>query len=144
LGFESLNSAEISSRSFQPQALAGLHWRLFDFGRVDAEVAKAKGANAEALARFRQSMLRATEDVEDALITQTQLDVQRHELKKEIAASADARNSAEEAYKGGAVSLLEVLEQDRQLLSARDQLASADANTARATVAAFRALGGGW
>ncbi|MBV8465279.1 MAG: efflux transporter outer membrane subunit [Burkholderiales bacterium] len=144
LGFESLSSAEISSRTFQPQALAGLHWRLFDFGRVDAEVAKAKGVNAEALARYRQSMLRATEDVEDALITQTQLDVQRRELEKEIAASADARNSAEEAYKGGAVSLLEVLEQDRQLLSARDQLASADANTARATVAAFRALGGGW
>src|SRR5258706_13520857 len=29
-----------------------LRWRLFDFGRVDAEVGQAKGANAEALLQF--------------------------------------------------------------------------------------------
>jgi outer membrane protein TolC len=144
LGFESLSGLAISSQTFQPQAMAGLHWRLFDFGRVDAEVAQAKGANAESLARYRQSMLRAAEDVEDALITQTQLNKERNELQNEITADIDARDSAEQAYKGGAVSLMEVLEQDRQLLAARDQLASADASTARATVAAFRALGGGW
>ena len=144
LGFESLQSARASSATFQPQAVAGLHWRLFDFGRVDAEVAQAKGGNAEALARYRQAMLRATEDVENALLTQAQLDTERHELQREIAADADARSSAEDAYTGGTTSLLEVLEQDRQLLSARDQLASTDTDTARAVVATYRALGGGW
>jgi len=144
LGFESLDSAELSSRTFQPQALAGLHWRLFDFGRVDAEVAQAKGANAEALAHFRQALLRATEEVEDSMITETQLEAERHELKHEIDADTEARDSAQDAYKGGAVSLMEVLEQDRQLLSARDQLAVANTNSARATVATFRSLGGGW
>jgi len=39
---------------------AGLRWRLFDFGKVDAEVGQAKGAEAEALAKYRQSVLRAT------------------------------------------------------------------------------------
>jgi len=51
---------------------------------------------------------------------------------------------AQDAYKGGAVSLVEVLDKDRLLLAARDQLAQLHANDARAAVATFRALGGGW
>lgn len=145
LGFESLSAGKLfTAQAFQPTAAAGLRWRLFDFGRVDAEVAHAKGAYAEALADYRKSMLRATQDVEDALISLTQLDIQSRELATEIDAHARARNASEEAYKGGAVSLYEVLEQDRQLLAARDQQARVRADNARAAVAAFRALGGGW
>ncbi|HZV65250.1 MAG TPA: efflux transporter outer membrane subunit [Telluria sp.] len=144
LGFESLRSATPSAASFQPQALAGIRWRLFDFGRVDAEVARAKGANAEALARYRLSMLRATEDVENALVMAIELQAARKELTDEVDASARARDAAREAYLGGAVSLIEELEQDRQLLAARDQLSQADTDSNRALVATFRALGGGW
>src|SRR3546814_17027206 len=45
-----------------------LRWRLFDFGRVDAEVARAKGAEREAIAQFRNAALRAAEDVERAVV----------------------------------------------------------------------------
>jgi NodT family efflux transporter outer membrane factor (OMF) lipoprotein len=144
LGFESLNSATPSAASFQPLAIIGLRWRLFDFGRIDAEVARAKGENAEALAHYRLAMLRATEDVENALVMQTELDAERLELIREVDADIQARNSSEESYKGGANSLMEVLEQDRQLLAARDQLARAQTSSGRAVVATFRALGGGW
>jgi hypothetical protein len=58
LGFESLNGGTLfQSASFQPAAIAGLRWQLFDFGRIDAQVAQARGANLEALANYRQSML---------------------------------------------------------------------------------------
>jgi len=145
LGFDSLHSGSLfSAAAFEPQALLGLHWRLFDFGRVDAEVARAKGGEAEALANYRQSMLRATEDVENAIVTLTELETQHDELIKEVAAHQQARAAAEDAYKGGAVSLIEVLDEDRQLLSSRDQLARVHADDARAAVAAFRSLGGGW
>ncbi|CAG2150881.1 putative efflux pump outer membrane protein TtgC [Cupriavidus yeoncheonensis] len=145
LGFESLSAGKLfTAAAFQPAAAAGLRWRLFDFGRVDAEVAQAKGANAEALANYRKSMLRATEDVENALISLTQLEQQSRELDKEIDAQQRARNASEDAYKGGAVSLYEVLEQDRQLLAARDERARVQADNARAAVSAFRSLGGGW
>ncbi|HEY0198673.1 MAG TPA: efflux transporter outer membrane subunit [Rhodanobacter sp.] len=145
LGFESLQGGSLfSAAAFQPQAVAGLHWRLFDFGRVDAEVAQARGANAEALAGYRQSMLRATEDVENAIVMLTELEGQRGELQQEVDADQQARAAAQDAYKGGAVSLIEVLDEDRQLLDARDQLARVHADSARAAVAAFRALGGGW
>lgn len=145
LGFESLKSGDLlSANAFQPQAVIGLHWRLFDFGRVDAEVAQAKGANAEALAEYRQSMLRATEDVENAIVILTELEQQRIQVAQEVDAHKVAREAAQDAYKGGAVSLVEVLDEDRLLLTARDQLAQLHANDARAAVATFRALGGGW
>lgn len=145
LGFESLSAGKLfSAQAFQPAAAAGLRWRLFDFGRVNAEVAGAKGAYAEALAIYRKSMLQATADVEDALIALTQLDMQSHELDNEVNAHQRARDASEEAYKGGAVSLYEVLDEDRQLLASRDQQAKVKADNARAAVSAFRALGGGW
>lgn len=145
LGFESLSASKLfTAQAFQPAATAGLRWRLFDFGRVDAEVAGARGAYAEALANYRQAMLQATADVENALVSLTQLDAQRLELDKEVGAHERARNASEDAYKGGAVSLFEVLDEDRQLLAARDQQAKVRADNARAAVSAFRALGGGW
>jgi NodT family efflux transporter outer membrane factor (OMF) lipoprotein len=145
LGFESLNGAPpVQSASFQPAAAAGLRWRLFDFGRVEAEVARAKGANAEALAAYRQSMLRATEDVENAIVGVTGLEAQYDELRAEVAANDRAREAAQRQYEAGAVSLLEVLDADRQLLISRDALAQVHADDARAAVETFRALGGGW
>jgi NodT family efflux transporter outer membrane factor (OMF) lipoprotein len=145
LGFESLDTGStLTAAAFQPAALLGLHWRLFDFGRVDAEVAQAQGANREALLRYRQAMLRATEDVEDAIVALSELEQQHALLAREVDAHQVARDAAQDAYRGGAVSLVEVLDEDRQLLAAQDLLASVRTDDARAAVAAFRALGGGW
>ena len=145
LGFSSLNTGKILSASaFQPQATLGLHWRLFDFGRVDAEVKQARGATAEALANYRNAMLRATEDVENAIVAVVQLEKQQALLADEVQAHNEARDAAQDAYKGGAVSLIEVLDEDRQLLQSQDLLAQVQADDARSAVAAFRALGGGW
>ena len=50
----------------QAQGVLGLRWRLFDFGRVDAQIAAARGQEAEALAAYRLAVLRATEEVENS------------------------------------------------------------------------------
>ncbi len=145
LGFESLDTGKLfTSSAFQPAAVAGIHWRLFDFGRIDAEVAQAKGANREALLQYRQSMLKATEDVEDAIVAVSELEQQHALLTKEVQAHQTARDAAQDAFRGGAVSLVEVLDEDRQLLASRDLLARVRTDDARSAVAAFRALGGGW
>jgi NodT family efflux transporter outer membrane factor (OMF) lipoprotein len=145
LGFESLDpSRPLTGAAFQPAALAGLHWRLFDFGRVDAEVEQARGANREALLRYRASMLHATEDVEDAIVAVIELETRHALLVREVDAQQQARDAAQDAWRGGALSLVEVLDEDRRLLAAQDQLASVRTDDARAAVAAFRALGGGW
>ena len=145
LGYESTSPSDLfKAATFQPQGLAGLRWRVFDFGKVSAEVAQARGANAEALARYQQAVLRAAEEVENAFTSLVQLQARQQELLTEVTALTRARDASQEAYQGGVSALTDVLDADRQLLAARDELAQTRAEAARAAVGAFRALGGGW
>ena len=144
LGSESLDAGRLfDGEALQHAVTGGLRWRLFDFGRVDAEVAAARGANAEALADYRAAVYRATGEVETALSDLVQSEEEATALDRQIASLTAARDQAEEAYKGGVVSLIEVLDADRDLLVASDQLARAEADADRAAVASYRALGAG-
>ena len=128
----------------QASGVLGLRWRLFDFGRVDAEIAAARGRNAEALASYRLTVLRASEDVENAFSSLVRQQARTQILIEGGSSLARARTSSFAAYRGGVVSLLEVLDADRRLLENRDAEIQARAAAARAAVASFRALGGGW
>lgn len=145
LGYEGSVPGDLfKAATFQPQGVAGLRWRVFDFGKVSAEVAQSRGAHAEALARYRQAVLRAAEDVENAFTSLVQLEAHQQELFTEVAALTRARDASQEAYRGGVIALTDVLDADRQLLVAQDELAQTRADAARAAVGTFRALGGGW
>jgi NodT family efflux transporter outer membrane factor (OMF) lipoprotein len=134
----------LTGSATQAQGVFGLRWRLFDFGRVDAEIASARGANAEALAAYRLAVLRASEDVENAFSALVNREQQQAILTDGETALARAQRSSMAAYKGGVVSLIEVLDADTRLLQTRDSLAQARTESARAAVASFRSLGGGW
>ena len=145
LGFDSQSISHLfDSRAFQPIGTGTVSWRLFDFGRVNAEVKQARGANAEALAVYRQTLLTAAEDVENALIGLSQTEIHAVETQAEVDALTRARDLSEKAYKAGAITLTDVLNANQQLLTARDDLYVNRANAARAAVRTFRSLGGGW
>ncbi|MEI6001656.1 efflux transporter outer membrane subunit [Paraburkholderia bengalensis] len=145
LGFDSITTNHLfSAKSFQPVGTGALQWRLFDFGKVDAEVKQARGAYAEALAQYKEAALKATEDVEDAFVTLSQTELRTQELQQEVAALTRARDLSEKAYRAGSITLTDVLDADRLLLVSRDDLDATRADAARAAVRTFRALGGGW
>jgi NodT family efflux transporter outer membrane factor (OMF) lipoprotein len=145
VGVDSLTSAAFfHDDSQEGQMVAGLRWRLFDFGRVDAEVAAARGEDAEALAVYRRAVLTATAEVEDAFTALAQERRRAIALERQITALATARRQAEDAFADGVSSLIDVRDADRDLLTASDRLVQAQAGEARAAVASFRALGGGW
>ena len=133
-----------ASAATQGTAAVGLRWRLFDFGRIDAEIKAARGRNAEALAAYRLTVLRASEDVEDAFSALVKREAQERTLATGETSLARARDASLAAYKGGVVSLIEVLDADKQLLATRDARAQAKTEAARAAIASFRSLGGGW
>jgi NodT family efflux transporter outer membrane factor (OMF) lipoprotein len=144
LGFESSGNHLFSAQAFQPVGTGALRWRLFDFGKIDAEVAQAKGSNAETLAVYRQSVLKAAEDVEDSLTVLLQTQLRVDEVQAQVDALVKARDLSEQAYRAGSITLTDVLDADSQLLTARDEADSSRANAARAAVGVYRALGGGW
>lgn len=145
LGLVSLGTSHLfTGDAVNASGGADLRWRLFDFGRIDAQVAQARGREAEALAIYRQTALGATEDVETALVGLVQGRQEVSERERQVASLTRARDQARMAFQGGAVSLLDVLDADRALLDASDRLQQARAGAARASVAATRALGGGY
>ncbi|KKW90043.1 hypothetical protein YP76_21580 [Sphingobium chungbukense] len=145
LGFASVGTAALfAGDAVQASGGLGLRWRLFDFGRVDAEVAGARGGEAEALALYRSTVLHATEDVENAFVRLAEGRNEVTTLERQVAVLRQARAQAQSAYESGAVALIELLDADRMLLAASDRLVEARAGEARASVAAIRALGGGY
>ena len=125
-------------------ALLGVRWRLFDFGRIDAQIAQARGREAEALAAYRLAVLHATEDVENAFSALANRAQQATILARGEEALARSRAASFAAYRRGAGSLIDVLRADDTLLRTADARAQAQTDTARAAVAAYKALGGGW
>src|SRR5213594_392049 len=145
VGSQALAPAHLfEQQGFQPVSVVGLRWRLFDFGRVASEVKRARGANAEALLQYRSAALHAAEDVEDAFSLLVQSENHRNEIVREIAELQRVRDLSEQSYAAGVIALTDVLDADRQLLAAKDDLAVARESAARAAVGSYRALGGGW
>lgn len=141
----SISSSNLfTSDATQHQSVLGLRWRLFDFGRIEAQIAAARGKQAETLAAYRLTVLRATEEVENSFSALVNREAQVDILTRGESSLARARESSLAAYQGGVVSLIEVLDADSNLLQVQDAKAQAQTEAARAAIAAFRALGGGW
>ncbi|MBB5404779.1 efflux transporter outer membrane subunit [Paraburkholderia youngii] len=133
-----------TSGASQAAGVLGLRWRLFDFGRINAQISQAKGQEAEMLAAYRLAALHATEDVENAFSALVKREEQAAALTQGVDSLGRARAASFAAYQKGVVSLIEVLQADDSLLRTSDARVQAQTESARAAVAAFRALGGGW
>lgn len=128
----------------QAAGVLGLRWRLFDFGRINAQIGQARGQDAEMLAAYRLAALHATEDVENAFSALVKREEQAAVLAQGVNSLGRARAASFAAYQKGVVSLIEVLQADENLLRTSDERVQAQTESARAAVAAFKALGGGW
>ena len=123
---------------------ASLRWRLFDFGRLNAELAAARGGRREALAQWREAALAASAEVSDAVAALEEGAREESALAQQVALLTRARDQARDGYAQGTLSLLDVLDADRNLLDANDRLTQSREALARASVAAVRAMGGGF
>jgi outer membrane protein, multidrug efflux system len=117
---------------------------LLDGGRNQANLAAAQATHAEALANFRQRVLLALREVDDALGDLQQRQVIAAAQGRAAAAADRALRVANLRYEQGAASYLEVTDTDRSALAAQRALAQTRAAQWQATLALVRAMGGGW
>jgi NodT family efflux transporter outer membrane factor (OMF) lipoprotein len=144
-GATSISSGNLlTGGASQAAAVAGLRWRLFDFGRINAQIHSAQAQEVEALAAYRQAVLQATEDVENALVSLHRRREQASLLMEGARSLQQARDASGAAYDKGVVSLIEVLQADETLLNVMDAQVQAHTESTRSSVAIFRAVGGGW
>jgi len=134
--------ASVSARSwsFGPS----LTLPIFDGGRRAQAVESARGRHDEAAGAWRQTVLTAVKDVEDAL---TRLNTAQQRVT-DAGVSATRYEaylkSTEARFAAGSVSLLELEDARRLTLSARSTLLGLNLEHAQARVALYKAAGGGW
>jgi multidrug efflux system outer membrane protein len=121
-----------------------LSWNFLDFGRNRARVDQAEGVRLEAEAQYRATVLDALRDAEDALSRFRQ-------RRTTVATVARAKAAAERAamltrarQQGGTANMIDVLDTERQLLAAAQNLAEAEAGLTTDFIALQKALGLGW
>lgn len=119
-----------------------VQWRLLDWGRIDADVAAAKGRKAEALAAYRAITLNAAAEIDTALATlQTTAE---HARRIDDFRQALVRTSqiAARAHVVGETALPPVLGAQDKSYAAEDDLIQARVAALSASINVYRALGG--
>jgi multidrug efflux system outer membrane protein len=125
-------------------AAAALAQPIFDGERRTAEVDISASREREIVESYRRAILAAFGDVENALVAVNR-NAQQEGLQRQVRGEAqEALRLAEVRYRAGADDLLVVLDAQRTLFQAEDQLAQAQRARLQAAVSTYRALGGGW
>jgi NodT family efflux transporter outer membrane factor (OMF) lipoprotein len=117
---------------------------LFNAGATGARVEGSEAAHAQTVARYRQTVLAAFQDVEDQLAA-TRVLLTQQELRRQASASADqVEQQVLNRYRSGQVGYTEVIAAQATALSARRALVQAMADRQTTAVALIQSLGGGW
>jgi outer membrane protein TolC len=117
---------------------------VFDAGRLAGQRDEALAREQELLANYRSIVLTAFSDVERSLGNIGHLTVQENFQAEQVRQSDQAFDVAQRRFAEGLDSYLTLLEAQRALYSARDQLGQTRLGHFQATVGLYRALGGGW
>ncbi len=123
---------------------ASLLQPIFDGGRLLGQVDFAASQERALVENYRRSILAALTDVENALVAANRTALQE-ELQTQARDGAQrSLRLAEIRYREGVDDLTIVLDAQRTLFQAQDLLAQIRLARLAASVALYRALGGGW
>jgi NodT family efflux transporter outer membrane factor (OMF) lipoprotein len=144
-GFGASRVAELFSASSSLWSLGlSAAQTLFNAGATRARVDATTASQQAAVARYRQTVLAAFQDVEDQLAG-TRVLAQQHELRRQASLAADeAQAQVLNRYRAGQVGYTEVVSAQATALNARRALVQLMADRQTTAVALIQSLGGGW
>ncbi|MCG8709364.1 efflux transporter outer membrane subunit [Brenneria sp. 4F2] len=117
---------------------------IFQGGRLISGVKLARAEQASAALGYRQTVLTALQDVENALVSYRTDQQQVEELAHTIDALQNAFELATDGYSKGLTSFIDALDAQRQLSQAKQLAVQAQVKCSLDLVALYKALGGGW
>jgi NodT family efflux transporter outer membrane factor (OMF) lipoprotein len=145
IGLETLKFASL----FVPGATAitggpSVNWRVFNREQIRQNVIVQQERQTQAAVTYQSTVLRALQEVEDALVALAQDQAARSHLTEAASAAQEAADLSLKLYSAGLRDFRDVLDTQRSLLSLQDQVASSTANVSTDVVKLYKALGGGW
>lgn len=144
-GFQTLDFSDLGSWDSRRFSVGpALHLPIFQGGRLQSNLALSETRHRLAAIAYRQTVLRAWHEVDDALTAYT-TELKRHtQLQLALSQNRTALDVAQRSYQQGTADFTAVLVAQRSLLSSQSELTSCATASALSVVALYRALGGGW
>jgi outer membrane protein, multidrug efflux system len=135
----------VTNRGVTVHALAAAaNVPIFEGGALAANEQIARARAEQAVAQYRRTVLVALQEVSDALIAYDRDAAEVKGNRDRVAVAQEYLRLANERFRAGVISYLEVLDAQRQLLSAQLDLNASELNQRLAMVQLYKALGGGW
>jgi outer membrane protein TolC len=117
---------------------------IFSGSKLRAQLKLADLKSQEAALAYRETVLGAFHDVDNALIAYAGDQRRGADIEIQLASAKRSRELAEARFRSGLAAYTTVLDAQRQALLAEQSLADATVAAATDLVALFKALGGGW
>jgi multidrug efflux system outer membrane protein len=117
---------------------------IFSGGQRRAQVEFAKGGYDASVAGYRNSVLTALQEVQDAVAGLTVLDQAKQSQQQAVDAARRTLDLSLNRYQGGLVSYLDVVTAQQNLLTNEQELAIIAGQRLVTSVLLVKALGGGW
>jgi NodT family efflux transporter outer membrane factor (OMF) lipoprotein len=145
VGLESVSASDwFTAGSRYWTAGPTVQWRIFDAGRIRANIRMQNARQEEALANYEETVLTAFEDVETAMTDYAHEQIRRESLSRAVEANKEATQTSEQLYRNGITDFLKVLDSQRELYQSEDALIQSDQTVSANLIALYKALGGGW
>jgi len=145
LGLQSNNASHFFERASRYWSVVpGISLPLFTGGKTTALIESKRAVYDEALALYRATFNTALEDVENALAAWYAEQTRQQTLAEAVTANTDAVKLAQESYRRGLTTFLNVLTAENSLFTTQRNLSQSKANLLTDLVALNKALGGGW
>jgi NodT family efflux transporter outer membrane factor (OMF) lipoprotein len=124
--------------------LPRVQWPIFSGGHIRANIRVQDARQEQALRQYEKAVLLALEEVENALSAHTRELRREESLRAAVMANQRALELATDRYTSGLESFLSVLDAQRSVYAAQDQLVQSERNAVVSLISVYKSLGGGW
>ena len=145
IGLEALSTNHLFSTANRAWTLIGsFTWTIFKGGAIRQNIEVQNALQEQSLKQYEATILTALEDVENGLVAFAEEQERRDALLEATQAAERAAALARNQYASGLIDFQTVLDAERSVLTAQDQLAQSKGQVTANLISLYKALGGGW
>lgn len=145
IGTSTSNSSDLlDSDSLTWSIFGGFNWNIFNYGRLTSNIRLQDALFQQLLVDYRDSVLQAQADVENAIISYLKSHEQQEAYIMAETAAQDAVDISTAQYQEGLVTYDTVINTLSAHLEIQNQLSAIRGDVATSLVQVFKSLGGGW
>ncbi len=121
-----------------------IKWNFFSGGKTRSKIALNKEIAQQDLFKYKDTVLKAIEEVKNAIVAHSQEKIRRNWLLAAVAATREAVDLVIVQYETGLTDFNNVLVTQKSLFDQQDELVASQTNVVLDLIRIYKALGGGW